>query len=185
MMNWNIIKEDTNIFGGKYFLVECIAEIKDNQTGEIRMIDTQERLSEGDDYPGVFNWGENNYSCDCNRRIFFKRSKNELTNRILDKINQFGMESLSKAEKQYLDNKSQDVVDDELEDIVSIDSGYEFNDTVDDYDVKFIYNETEEWDEDPVEYKHTGKFYIDGEEYFDAIYEQEKRLKETTDEQED
>ena len=38
----------------------------------------------------------------------------ELTNRILDKINQFGMESLSKAEKQYLDNKSQDVVDDEL-----------------------------------------------------------------------
>ena len=79
MVNWNVIKEDTNIFGGKYFLVECIAEIKDNQTGEIRMIDTQERLGEGDDYPGVFNWGENNYSCDCNRRIFFKRSKNELT----------------------------------------------------------------------------------------------------------
>jgi len=61
----------------------------------------------------------------------------ELTNRILDKINQFGIESLSKAEKQYLDNKSQDVVDDELEDIVSIDSGYEFNDTVEDYDVEY------------------------------------------------
>ncbi len=97
----------------------------------------------------------------------------ELTNRILDKINQFGIESLSKAEKQYLDNKSQDVVDDELEDIVSIDSGYEFNDTVDGYDVKFIYNETEEWDEDPVEYKHTGEFFIDGEEYYATMYTDE------------
>jgi hypothetical protein len=98
---------------------------------------------------------------------------NELTNRILDKINQFGIESLSKAEKQYLDNKSQDVVDDELEDIVSIDSGYEFNDTVDGYDVKFIYEETEEWDEDPVEYKHTGEFFIDGEEYYATMYADE------------
>jgi hypothetical protein len=97
----------------------------------------------------------------------------ELTNRILDKINQFGMESLSKAEKQYLDNKSQDVVDDELEDIVSIDSGYEFNDIVDDYDVKFIYEETEEWDEDPMEYKHTGEFFIDGEEYYATMYTDE------------
>ena len=97
----------------------------------------------------------------------------ELTNRILDKINQFGIESLSKAEKQYLDNKSQDVVDDELEDIVSIDSGYEFNDTVDDYDVKFIYDGTEEWDEDPVEYKHTGEFFIDGEEYYATMYTDE------------
>lgn len=97
----------------------------------------------------------------------------ELTNRILDKINQFGMESLSNAEKQYLDNKSQDVVDDELEDIVSIDSGYEFNDTVDDYDVKFIYEETEEWDEDPMEYKHTGEFFIDGEEYYATMYTDE------------
>ena len=97
----------------------------------------------------------------------------ELTNRILDKINQFGIESLSKAEKRYLDNKSQDVVDDELEDIVSIDSGYEFNDTVDDYDVKFIYEGTEEWDDDPVEYKHMGEFFIDGEEYYATMYTDE------------
>jgi len=97
----------------------------------------------------------------------------ELTNRILDKINQFGMESLTKSEKQYLYNKSQDITDNELEDIVSIDSGYEFNDIVDDYDVKFIYNETEEWDEDPVEYKHTGEFFIDGEEYYVTMYTDE------------
>jgi hypothetical protein len=97
----------------------------------------------------------------------------KLTNRILDKIYQFGIDSLSKAEKQYLDNKSQDIVDDELEDIVSIDSGYEFNDTVDGYDVKFIYEGTEEWDDDPVEYKHMGEFFIDGEEYYATMYTDE------------
>ena len=107
----------------------------------------------------------------------------ELTNHILDKINQFGMDSLSKAEKQFLDNKSQDVVDDELDDIVSIDSGYEFNGTVNVYDdylddkrvaeVKFIYDETEEWDEDPVEYKHTGELFIDDEEYYATMYTDE------------
>lgn len=98
---------------------------------------------------------------------------NDLTNKILDKISQYGIESLTKAEKQYLNNKSQDIEDDELSDIVSIDSGYEFNDTIDDFDVKFIYNETEEWDDDPVEYKHTGEFFIDGEEYYATMYTDE------------
>jgi hypothetical protein len=97
----------------------------------------------------------------------------DLINRILDKITDEGYDSLTKSEKQYLDNKSKGVVDDELDDIVSIDSGYEFNDTVDDYDVKFIYDETEEWDEDPVEYKHTGEFFIDGEEYYATMYTDE------------
>jgi hypothetical protein len=32
----------------------------------------------------------------------------ELTNRILDKINQFGMESLSKAEKQFYDEECEE-----------------------------------------------------------------------------
>ena len=99
----------------------------------------------------------------------------ELTNRILDKINTYGIDSLSSVEKKFLDNKSQDIEDDEVSDIASIDSGYEFNGTVDVYDdylddkrvveVKFIYDETEEWDEDPVEYKHTGELFIDDEEY--------------------
>ena len=90
----------------------------------------------------------------------------ELTNRILDKISNYGIESLSKSERKYLDNKSQDIEDDEVSDIASIDTGYQFRDIIDDYDVRFIYNETEEWDDDPVEYKHTGEFFIDGEEYY-------------------
>ena len=97
----------------------------------------------------------------------------ELTNRILDKINSYGIDSLSKAERKYLDNKSQDIEDDEVSDIASIDTGYEFNDTVDDYEVRFIYDGTEEWDDDPVEYKHMGEFFIDGEEYYATMYTDE------------
>ena len=95
------------------------------------------------------------------------------TNKILDKIRDYGIDSLTDAERRYLDNKSNDIEDDELNDIVDIDSGYEFNDTVDGYDVKFIYDETEEWDEDPVEYKHTGVLLIDDEEYDATMYTDE------------
>ncbi len=97
----------------------------------------------------------------------------ELTNRILDKISNYGIESLSKSEKKYLDNKSQDIEDDEVSDIASIHTGYQFRDIIDDYDGIFIYNETEEWDEDPVEYKHTGEFFIDGKEYYATMYTDE------------
>ena len=97
----------------------------------------------------------------------------ELTNRILDKISKYGIESLSKAERQYLDNKSQGIEDDNISDIASIDTGYEFKDTIDGYDVRFIYNETEEWDDNPVEYKHIGEFFIDGEEYYATMYTDE------------
>ena len=109
--------------------------------------------------------------------------KDELTNRILDKISEVGYENLSKSEKQFLANKSKGVNDDELEDILNIDSGYEFNGTVDVYDdyledkrvaeVKFIYDETEECDEDPVEYKHTGELFVDDEEYYATMYADE------------
>ena len=40
-------------------------------------------------------------------------------------------------------------------------------------EVKFIYDETEEWDEDPVEYKHTGELFIDDEEYYATMYTDE------------
>lgn len=60
-------------------LVECIAEIRDNKTGEVREYETHEILEEGEEHPCVFNWEENNYSCDCNRRLFFKRAKGEET----------------------------------------------------------------------------------------------------------
>ncbi len=97
----------------------------------------------------------------------------EITNRILDKISEVGYENLSKSEKQFLDNKSKGVHDDELEDVLNIDSGYEFNDTIDDLDIKFIYDETEEWDDDPVEYKHVGDLYVEDDVYSVSMYTDE------------
>ena len=59
--------------------VKCIAEIRDNSTGEIREYETHEILIKGDKYPSVFSWAENNNACDCNRLLYFKRAKNEET----------------------------------------------------------------------------------------------------------
>ena len=106
-------------------------------------------------------------------RSLLMNENDVLVNKVLDKISEFGIESLTKAEKKLLDNRSKNVFDDEIEDLVSIDSGYEFNDTIDDMDVKFIYSSTEEWDENPPEYKHEGEFIIDGEEFSVNIYTDE------------
>jgi hypothetical protein len=57
--------------------VLVIAEIRNNKTGEVREYETTEIMEIGADYPNTFNWAENNYSCDCNRRIFFKRAAGE------------------------------------------------------------------------------------------------------------
>lgn len=77
-MNWIEVKNNTRHLNN-CILVECIAEIKNNETGEIREYKTIETLKIGENYPSVFNWKENNYSCDCNRRLFFKRVNNEET----------------------------------------------------------------------------------------------------------
>lgn len=76
-MNW--IETDKDKKTDNYILVECIAEIRNNETGEIREYETHEILEEGNDYPSVFNWEENNFSCDCNRLLFFKRAGTEKT----------------------------------------------------------------------------------------------------------
>ena len=54
--------------------VRCIAHIRKNATGEIRHYESNEVLYENEEHPPTFNWEENNFSCDCNREIFFERS---------------------------------------------------------------------------------------------------------------
>jgi len=51
-----------------------VAEIRKNDTGEIREYKTDELLRNGDITPSVFKWEDNNYSCDCNRRLCFDRA---------------------------------------------------------------------------------------------------------------
>lgn len=76
MKDWIVVKPNEP---SEYIWVECIAEIRDNETGEVREYETNEIIDIDSKYPSVFNWEENNYACDCNRRLFFKRVKNEET----------------------------------------------------------------------------------------------------------
>lgn len=76
-MDWIQTKKD-KYPNGNFIWVECIAQIRNNATGEIREYETQEMLEEGDEHPSTFNWEENNFSCDCNRLLFFKRAKGEV-----------------------------------------------------------------------------------------------------------
>ena len=64
--------------------VECIAEIKCVETNEVRECKTNEILKMGDEFPSVFNWEENNYSCDCNRHIFFNIENENMSEDDLD-----------------------------------------------------------------------------------------------------
>lgn len=55
-MNWIEVKSDNP--QKDTILVECIAEIRNNETGEIREYETHETLTIGDSQPSVFNWEE-------------------------------------------------------------------------------------------------------------------------------
>ena len=77
-MDWIEVKKETHQ-NDNCIWAECIAEIKNNETSEIREYETHEILEIGGEHPSVFNWEENNFSCDCNRRLFFKRANNEET----------------------------------------------------------------------------------------------------------
>lgn len=86
-------------------LVICIAEIKNNETGEIREYETHEILEYESEYPNIFNWSENNYSCDCNRLLFFMRCGGESTDSILDEDIDCTEHKFSVNLKNKLDNK--------------------------------------------------------------------------------
>lgn len=75
-MDWIEVKKENHQMVDSIW-VKCIAEIKNNTTGEIREYETDEILDLGSEYPNIFNWEENNFSCDCNRVLFFKYANNE------------------------------------------------------------------------------------------------------------
>jgi hypothetical protein len=50
--------------------MNVLARIKQVSTGEVRTYET-DFLEGSTDYEIVFQWEENNYSCDCNRAMFF------------------------------------------------------------------------------------------------------------------
>lgn len=52
--------------------VNVIAFIRKNDTGEVVECPCVNYRHVGDRYPGTYIWEEGNYSCDCNRHIFFE-----------------------------------------------------------------------------------------------------------------
>jgi hypothetical protein len=72
LSDYNIVGESK---GFKH--VAIVAHIRKNETREIRLYSDYILFEDGEDEPSVFNWEENNYSCDCNRYLFFQRANNE------------------------------------------------------------------------------------------------------------
>ncbi len=56
--------------------VDVAIHIRKNDTGEIRVRQDQIWLSD-DDVPDPYIWEDGNYSCDCNRRLFFARANGD------------------------------------------------------------------------------------------------------------
>lgn len=62
----------------KHVCVDFVAVIRKNETGEIRRYDTW-GIYEPEDgpHPSTFMYVDGNYSCDCNRYLFFQRAADE------------------------------------------------------------------------------------------------------------
>lgn len=61
-------------FEACHIRVPCSAMIRNNATGEIRSTPTDLWVPNGStEDPDCFIWRDGNYSCDCNRRVFFDR----------------------------------------------------------------------------------------------------------------
>src|SRR3990167_9381256 len=54
--------------------VRVVAQIRNNATGEVRESSMPDILDNGEDAPHSFNWSDGNYSCDCNRELFWSRA---------------------------------------------------------------------------------------------------------------
>jgi hypothetical protein len=57
--------------------VATVVEIRDNDTGIVREYQNADILTDGGAEPSSYIWEDGNYSCDCNRRLFFARAAGE------------------------------------------------------------------------------------------------------------
>jgi hypothetical protein len=61
----------------KHTWVAIIHEIRDNRTGEVRRANDEAILNEETGEPSTYIWSDGNFSCDCNRQLFFWRAGGE------------------------------------------------------------------------------------------------------------
>jgi hypothetical protein len=73
MDKWATVDVPTHPIGcGRW--VDTIVRIRNNATGEIREWRMNQVMIDGDDYPNTFIWKDGDFSCDCNRSVFFAQS---------------------------------------------------------------------------------------------------------------
>lgn len=71
--NWEIVENPAHPLKDSVWVATTV-EIRDNKTGFVRELPFDDILSIGDEEPSDFIWVNGNYSCDCNRRIFFDQA---------------------------------------------------------------------------------------------------------------
>lgn len=72
LSGWDVVEETQP--GRTIATVKVMAHIRRNETGEVRALPINDYFFDGDTaHPSPYNWEEGNYSCDCNRLIFFNR----------------------------------------------------------------------------------------------------------------
>ena len=57
--------------------VPIVAHIRENATGKIRTYSIDGVLEDGAEFVSTFIWEHGNYSCDCNRELFFGYANDE------------------------------------------------------------------------------------------------------------
>ncbi len=98
-MNWikhiEIEHPEDPLFEGN--IVDIISRIRNNRTGKIINHECYMEIEPGDDFPNPYIWADGNYSCDCNRRIFFNKkyksnggcSRGKYSVNLLNKFNNY------------------------------------------------------------------------------------------------
>lgn len=72
-MKWKVLQSD--LWNNKTIKVEIMAEILDLKENKIVEYITEGYMQEEDEHPGIYSWEEGNFSCDCNRCLFYTNHK--------------------------------------------------------------------------------------------------------------
>jgi hypothetical protein len=75
-VNWPVVEVPTHPLRSGHWTNE-IVRLRDNATQEVREFVQNTIIEPGEEHPSEFIWEEGNYSCACNRRLFFARAGNE------------------------------------------------------------------------------------------------------------
>ena len=57
--------------------IDVAIHIRKNSSGEIRIWKDALFYFDGSEFPSIFIWEDGNYSCDCNRHVFFSHAGGE------------------------------------------------------------------------------------------------------------